>query len=125
ASAPCNGNSRTISAMAGISWNNLPVDEKKLWAELAKAARAEHARRYPGYKLTVARPHTEKERRQKKRKQVKQKDRRRRKDQRKQKDRVEQEDRDLDVSLSRDYDPQAQEVMHLVHGVEDSSSPNY
>lgn len=42
-------NHSTLSKIIGITWQNLPEEERKVWHDKAKAALEEHRRKYPKY----------------------------------------------------------------------------
>lgn len=40
----------SLSTIAGLTWRNLPDEEREIWNERARAAREDHRKRYPGYR---------------------------------------------------------------------------
>ncbi|KAJ7172924.1 hypothetical protein C8R43DRAFT_977882 [Mycena crocata] len=42
-------NHSTLSKIIGLTWQNLPADERRLWHAKARAAGEEHRRRFPAY----------------------------------------------------------------------------
>lgn len=44
----------TLSTIVGMTWRNLPEEERSLWNEKARVAREEHKRLYPSYRYQPA-----------------------------------------------------------------------
>lgn len=40
----------SLSTIAGLTWRNMPEEEREIWNEKARLAREEHRRKYPGYR---------------------------------------------------------------------------
>ena len=51
-------NHSTLSKIIGLTWQNLPHDEKQIWHAKAKVALEEHKRKFPQYTFKPAHPKT-------------------------------------------------------------------